>query len=61
VLEGRYELQVLPDGQTCRLHLSSRYVIHSPLNWYAGFWAQWIMRDIQENILYVLKNRCERG
>jgi hypothetical protein len=59
VLEGRYRLEPLPDGVHQRLHLTSRFVLHSPMNWYAGFWAQWIMRDIQDNILHVLKNRSE--
>jgi hypothetical protein len=59
VLEGRYALSPGPNGKTHRLHLSSKFVLNSPMNWYAGPWARWIMRDIQENILQVLKKRAE--
>lgn len=58
VLEGRYELEALENG-TYRLHLSSRFVVKTSFNFYSGWWARWIMSDIQENILQVIKQRSE--
>ena len=58
VLEGRYALEQLGNGR-CRLHLSSRFVVSTSFNFYSGLWARWIMSDIQENILQVIKGRSE--
>jgi cytochrome c oxidase subunit 1 len=58
VLEGRYELEPLGPGR-CRLHLTSRFVVSTSFNLYAGLWARWIMSDIQENILQVIRRRSE--
>lgn len=58
VLNGEYRLEKLPDGRS-RLHLSSRFVVSTPFNFYSGKWAQWIMWDIQRNILQVIKSRSE--
>lgn len=58
VLEGRYVLEPLGEGR-CRLHLSSRFVVSTSFNVYAGLWARWIMSDIQENILQVIRRRSE--
>jgi hypothetical protein len=60
VLEGRYALESLGDGRY-RLHLSSRFVLSTSFNFYSGWWARWIMSDIQENILQVIKRRAEKG
>ena len=60
VLEGRYALEPL-DEDRCRLHLSSRFVVSTSFNFYSGLWARWIMSDIQENILQVIKRRSEKG
>ena len=60
VLEGRYALEPLGAGR-CRLHLSSRFVVSTSFNFYAGLWARWIMSDIQENILQVIRRRAEQG
>jgi hypothetical protein len=59
VLEGRYLLEPLGNGR-CRLHLSSRFVVSTSFNFYSGLWARWIMSDVQENILQVIKRRSER-
>lgn len=60
VLTGTYELENL-DGDLHRLHLHSRFRLTTNFNFYAGWWAQWIMRDIQNNILQVEKSRAEGG
>lgn len=58
VLEGRYEIEKLSDG-TIVLHLSSQFRLSTRFNFYSGFWSKLIMRDIQENILEIIKARCE--
>jgi len=58
VLRGTYELQPLGPGRT-RLVLYSQQRLSTHLNWYAGLWTRYIMSEIQERILGVLKQRCE--
>jgi NAD dependent epimerase/dehydratase family enzyme len=41
-----------------RLHLYSHFTLKTDFNFYAGWWAGWIMKDIQNNILQVIKTRC---
>jgi hypothetical protein len=59
VLHGEYELEPLPNGST-RLHLASRHRVTTDFNWYAELWTDAVMSDIQNSILHVIKNRCER-
>ena len=59
VLDGTYVLQkVSPD--TYRLHLYSHFKLTTTFNFYASWWAGWIMQDIQDNILQVIKQRAEQ-
>jgi hypothetical protein len=58
VLNGTYELEKINDV-TWRLHLYSHFELKTNFNFYASWWACWIMRDIQQNILQVIKKRCE--
>lgn len=58
VLNGTYELEKL-NGTTYRLHLYSHFKLTTTFNFYAGWWAKWIMKDIQNNILQVEKKRAE--
>jgi hypothetical protein len=58
VISGKYELEDLGNG-TQRLHLSSRFVMRTHFNRYAGLWGRWIMKDIQMNILRVEKKRAQ--
>jgi hypothetical protein len=60
VLDGTYEMEQL-DAHTFRLHLYSHFILHTDFNFYAGWWAHLIMRDIQNNILQVIRDRCEAG
>lgn len=59
VLTGTYEIEGLPNGQN-RLHLYSDFKMNTTFNFYSGWWAKWIMKDIQNNILRVEKKRAER-
>jgi hypothetical protein len=47
------------DRETYRLHLYSRVKLTTTFNFYAGWWARLIMKDIQNNILQVEKLRAE--
>jgi hypothetical protein len=60
VLNGTYELEKL-DEKTYRLHLYSHFKLNTTFNFYASWWARWIMQDIQNNILQVIKTRAEQG
>lgn len=58
VLNGTYELEKLTET-THRLHLYSHFKLTTTFNFYASWWAKWIMKDIQNNILQVEKQRAE--
>lgn len=58
VLHGTYRLEKRSNGLH-RLHLYSRFKMNTTFNFYAGWWAKWIMSDIQNNILQIEKRRSE--
>lgn len=58
VLDGTYELEKINET-TYRLHLYSHFKLTTTFNFYASYWAGWIMKDIQNNILQVIKQRAE--
>ncbi|TAE45636.1 MAG: hypothetical protein EAZ89_21215, partial [Bacteroidetes bacterium] len=58
VLNGTYELEKLSENHY-RLHLYSHFKLTTTFNFYASWWVRWIMQDIQNNILQVIKSRAE--
>jgi hypothetical protein len=58
VLEGRYQLEKISE-QHIILHLTSRFRLSTSFNFYSGLWSKLIMRDIQKNILEIIKERSE--
>ncbi len=60
VLEGTYDLERLNEGKY-RLHLYSEFKMTTSFNFYASVWGKWIMKDIQENILRVIKERSGKS
>lgn len=60
VLTGTYELEQIKPG-TYRLHLWSYFKLNTTFNFYARWWAAWIMKDIQHNILQIQKIRSENS
>jgi hypothetical protein len=58
VTDGTYLLQRL-NTNTYRLQLYSHFQLTTTFNFYASWWAGWIMKDIQNNILQVIKERVE--
>jgi hypothetical protein len=59
VLNGTYELEKLNE-KTYRLHLYSQFKLTTTFNFYASWWVRWIMKDIQNNILQVVRQRAEK-
>lgn len=58
VFEGGFTIE--PRGaDRVILHLSSRHRLSTTFNFYGGLWTDWVMRDLQNYILRVIKNRCE--
>lgn len=58
VLNGTYELEKI-NADTYRLHLYSNFKLNTTFNFYASWWANNIMKDIQNNILQIEKQRAE--
>ncbi|HZY63257.1 MAG TPA: hypothetical protein VFE38_12105 [Edaphobacter sp.] len=58
VLNGEYTLEPLANGDTM-LHLVSHQRLSTDFNDYAGLWTDAVMQNIQNNILIVIKHRCE--
>jgi hypothetical protein len=58
VLDGTYEIEPRADG-TSILHLSSTHRLSTRLNWYAGWWSEWVMDQVQGSILEVIRKRSE--
>ena len=60
VLNGTYEIEPRNDG-SCILHLTSTHRLSTRFNWYAGWWSEWVMNQIQGSILEVIRSRCEKS
>lgn len=58
VLEGKYEIEKVND-KIIILHLTSQFRLSTRFNFYSGLWSKLIMKDIQENILDIIKRRSE--
>lgn len=59
VLHGTYWIEPLGPGRV-RLHLASDQRLSTGFNAYAGWWTEWVMRDLQDYILRIIKARAER-
>ena len=60
VLDGEYDIEQVGSRDVI-LHLTSHERLSTDFNGYAGFWTDAVMRDLQTNILHVIKDRCERA
>jgi hypothetical protein len=60
VLRGEYEIEQLGPRQVV-LHLQSTHRLATHFNVYSGLWTNFILKDVQESILEILRRRCERG
>lgn len=58
ILQDDYKLEKLANGKT-RLSLSTHFYINTPFNWYSGIWADYIINDILDSELKIVKKRSE--
>ncbi|TGL24197.1 hypothetical protein EHQ46_03495 [Leptospira yanagawae] len=58
ILQDTYKLQKLSDGTT-QLTLGSHFFINTPFNWYAGIWSEYLMQDILQSQINLIKNRTK--
>ena len=58
VLDGSYRIEPAGAGQVV-LHLSSTHRLSTRFNFYASLWSDLVMRQIQSNILQVVRTRAE--
>jgi hypothetical protein len=59
MLDGTYKLEKIGENKY-NLILYSNFSMNTTFNSYAGIWGHWIMKDIQNNILGVIKARSEK-
>jgi len=59
IKSGGYELISISPTQT-KLILNTDYRATSPVNLYAKLWGEFILGDIQNNILHLIQNRAEK-
>lgn len=57
ILQDRYTLQELPGGKAM-ITLSSHFYIQTPINWYAAIWAKYLMKDILQSEIDLIKERA---
>ena len=60
VLSGTYSIEDAGNGDVI-LHLSSSQRLSTRFNFYSHFWTDYLMADLQNYILHIIKNRCENG
>ncbi|XDD52015.1 hypothetical protein AB3N59_11950 [Leptospira sp. WS92.C1] len=65
-LQGEYELEYSEKQnpnrkQKVTLYLKSKYRLSTHFNFYASLWGDFLMRDIQNTILKILKRRMEHS
>lgn len=57
ILQDKYELEEFEDGRS-HLILTSKFYINTPFNWYAGIWAKYLMNDILDGQLHLIRKRA---
>jgi len=60
VLHGTYWIEPLGPDRV-RLHLASDQRLSTGFNPYAAWWTEWVMADLQDYILRIIKARAERS
>lgn len=58
LLHGQYDLEPI-DSDTTKLTFNVTYRISTNLNFYAGFWGNWVMNEFVEDTLGLYKQRLE--
>lgn len=60
VMDGAYEVVPVAPGEV-ELRLQTTHRLRTHVNPYAGFWTDLLMREIQKNLLHVVRTRAEAG
>jgi hypothetical protein len=60
VVEGQYRIERVSQGKVI-LHFTSTHRLTTRFNFYGGLWTDFFMRDIQDHILGIIKERAEAG
>lgn len=58
VLNGSYSIEDIGNGDVI-LHLSSDQRLSTGFNFYSRYWTEYLMADLQNYILRIIKARCE--
>jgi hypothetical protein len=58
VLSGTYWIEDIGNGDVT-LHLSSEQRLSTRFNFYSHFWTEYLMANLQNYILEIIKKRCE--
>jgi hypothetical protein len=58
VLNGTYWIEDIGNGDVI-LHLSSEQRLSTRFNFYSHYWTEYLMSDLQNYILAIIKKRCE--
>lgn len=58
VIDGTYVIEPISENQVI-LHLSSTHRLSTHMNAYGGLWTDFIMSDLQNYILQIIKERAE--
>jgi hypothetical protein len=59
VLNGTYWIEDIGNGDVI-LHLSSEQRLSTRFNFYSHYWTEYLMADLQNYILGIIKKRCEQ-
>lgn len=59
VLSGTYWIEEVGTGDVI-LHLSSSQRLSTRFNFYSHYWTEYLMADLQNYILGIIKRRCEQ-
>ena len=54
---GKYELLERADGKT-EIKLTTTYQMRTRLGWYYAWWGEWLLGDVQENVLAIVAQRA---
>jgi len=60
LIDGIYRIEELADG-TVELHFTSNHYLGTRFNRYGAWWAHYVMHNLQNNLLTIVKTRAETG
>jgi hypothetical protein len=58
-LNAKYRLKAISGNRT-ELSLTTKYELTTKINYYGEFWGTLLLKDFQDRLISVVKNRCEK-